>query len=322
VKVNYNIGSKSYLKNFYKLKIFDLKGDSTSENNENIEVEKKNESLFTRMKNWLKRFFDFSRYDKLTKTFMIFFIIIVVLMAAIYLYQFLIDDTFLPRIVFEYVIIPLRDIGIWGALLFFGLMVLQSIIAPIPSEMVLFASGLVWGLAGGSVVGYIGSMISAIIGYYIAYRGGRPLAINSLGEKNVDSLEYFMSKYGTILVLGMRAVPMVPYDLFTLASGFTQMKMKKYLLATGIGTVPRVIFYSWLGIVVSGGASFEELIDTYHNDPVGFLELFENSPYTVNFNFILGIIIGVVIIGFFVFYALVLPYMKRSYERKKGKGEL
>ncbi|MHA1831372.1 MAG: hypothetical protein ACTSWR_07575, partial [Candidatus Helarchaeota archaeon] len=37
------------------------------------------------------------------------------------------------------------------------------------------------------------------------------------------------------------------------------------------------------------------------------------------FNLILGIIIGVVIIGFFVFYILVFPYMKRHYEKQKKR---
>jgi len=250
---------------------------------------------------------------------MIFFIAIVILMIGIYAYQFLIDDTFLPRIVFLYVIVPLRGIGIWGAFVFFGLMVLQSIIAPIPSEMVLFASGLIWGLAGGSIIGYIGSMISAIIGYYIAKRGGKPLAVNSLGQKTVDSLEYYMTKYGFVLVMGMRMIPMVPYDLFTLASGFTQMKMKSYITSTGIGTIPRVIFYAWLGIVVGG--DIDTLILTYQNNPAGFLQLFESSQYMQSFNLILGIIISVVIIGFFVFYILVFPYMKKHYEKQKNKGK-
>ncbi|TFF95512.1 MAG: hypothetical protein EU547_07445, partial [Promethearchaeota archaeon] len=64
-------------------------------------------------------------------------------MAGIYIYQFLIDDTFLPRVVLDYVIIPLRNFAVWGILLFFGIMVLQSIIAPIPSEMILLATGLI-----------------------------------------------------------------------------------------------------------------------------------------------------------------------------------
>jgi uncharacterized membrane protein YdjX (TVP38/TMEM64 family) len=244
---------------------------------------------------------------------MIFFILIVIVMVGIYIYQFLIDDTFLPRIVLDWVII-LKDLAIWGILLFFGIMVLQSIIAPIPSEMILFASGLIWGLAGGSVVGYIGSLISASVGYYIAKRGGRPLAVNTIGEKNVESLEYFMSKYGLILVAGMRAIPMVPYDLFTLASGFTQMKIKRYAIATGIGTIPRAIFYSWLGwVTIPNIVDYINIIQT--EGYAAAMEWLETSQFAIYFNIVLLVILGVIVIGFIVFYFVVLPYMKRSYKK-------
>ncbi|MHA1271211.1 MAG: TVP38/TMEM64 family protein [Candidatus Helarchaeota archaeon] len=285
----------------------------SSENTENSENKKQKVSTGKRIINWIKNVLDFSKYNKTTKFFMIFFIAIIILMIGIYVYQFLIDETFLPSVVFYYVIIPLRNLGIWGAFIFFGLMVLQSIVAPIPSEMILFASGLIWQLIGGAIIGYIGSMISAMIGYYIAYRGGKPLAINTLGQNTVDSLEYYMSKYGFFLVLGMRMIPIVPYDLFTLASGFTQMKIKKYTIATGIGTAPRALFYSWLGIIIGG--DIDILIATYYNDPAGFLALFENSSYTLNFNIILLIIVGTVVLGFLLFYIVIFPYMKKGYKK-------
>ncbi|NHI92407.1 MAG: TVP38/TMEM64 family protein [Candidatus Lokiarchaeota archaeon] len=242
---------------------------------------------------------------------MIFFIAIVVLMAALYIYQFLIDETFLPRVVLYYVVIPLRYLMIWGVFVFFGIMILQAIIAPIPSEMILLASGLIWTFFGGIIVGYIGSLISAVIGFYIAYKGGRPLAINALGEQTVDSMEYYMSKYGVLLVGGMRAIPMVPYDLFTLASGFTQMDFKKYLAATAIGTIPRVIFYSWAGTILSSG--IDQYISLLQSDPLAASNWF--NTFSLNFNIFLLILVIVVIGGFLIFYFVVFPHMRKSYEK-------
>ncbi|TFF87920.1 MAG: TVP38/TMEM64 family protein [Promethearchaeota archaeon] len=244
---------------------------------------------------------------------MIFFIAIIVAMIVIYAYQFLIDPTFLPRILVHWVIIPLSNLPFWSILLFFGLMVLQAIIAPIPSEMVLLMTGLLWTLAGGAVVGFIGSMISGIIGYYIARRGGRPLAVNALGIKTVDSLEYYMSKYGFYLVILARAVPVVPFDLFTIASGFTQMKFKNYTIATAIGTIPRAIFYSWAGFQFAG--SLENYINLVETDPEAALLWLENNA--IIFNIFLAILTGSVVGGFAIFYFIILPYMKKKYEKEK-----
>ncbi|MHA1427542.1 MAG: TVP38/TMEM64 family protein [Candidatus Helarchaeota archaeon] len=277
-------------------------------NDTNSSVKKREESIYN--------FSDMKRLKRSTKLYLIAFIIIIVVMVLIYAYNFLIDDTFLPRIVLEWVIIPLRNIGIWGIFIFFGLMVIQSIIAPIPSEMVLLASGLVWGLVFGAVIGFLGSMISAFIGYYIAYRGGRPVAIGILGEKTTTSMEYYMSKYGIILVAGMRAIPIVPYDLFTIASGFTQMDLKRYTLATGVGTIPRVFFYSWIGTTLA--ADVDDFINQLYPggvyDPSAWAH-FENTLYSSQFNMWLLIIFCAVGIGFLVFYLVIFPHMKKGYEK-------
>ena len=265
-------------------------------------------------KNWIKNVFDFSRYDKQTKAFMIFFIGIIIVMVLLYAYQFLVDDTFLPRVVLYYVVIPLQhpNMLILGIFLFFGLMVLQAVVAPIPSEMILLASGLIWYFAGGIVIGFIGSMISAIIGFYIAKRGGRPLAVNTLGEKNVESLEYYMGIHGTVLVAGMRAIPMVPFDLFTIISGVTQMDFKRYMAATAIGTIPRVIFYAWAGATLFPGG-VTQYTETLKTDPLAASRMFDVMAF--NFNVFLLILVGVVILGFVVFYFVVLPRMRKGYEK-------
>ncbi|MBD3228780.1 MAG: hypothetical protein GF329_11395 [Candidatus Lokiarchaeota archaeon] len=247
---------------------------------------------------------------------MIFFIAIIVLMIGIYAYQFLIDPTFLPRVIVDWVIIPLRDLQFWSILIFFGIMVIQAIVAPIPSEMVLLASGLIWLLAGGAIIGFIGSMISGIIGYYIARRGGRPLAVNALGIKTVDSLEYYMSKYGIYLIIIARAVPVIPFDLFTIASGFTQTKFKNYTIATAIGTVPRAIFYSWAGTQFA--ADLDEYITILETDPAAALDWLETSGITLDFNIFLGILTASVVGGFLLFYFIILPYMKKKFEKKQN----
>ncbi|MHA1264571.1 MAG: TVP38/TMEM64 family protein [Candidatus Helarchaeota archaeon] len=264
----------------------------------------------------LKKLLHVSQYDTKTILYLALFLFVIILMLGIYAYNYLIDDTFLPRLVLEWFIIPLRENLILGVFIFFGLMVLQSLIAPIPSEMVLLASGLVWGLAGGAAVGFVGSMISAFIGFYIAKRGGRPLAVGIIGEDATQSMEYYMTKYGSVLIVGMRALPTVPYDLFTLIGGFTQMDLKRYTIATGIGTVPRVIFYSWAGTLMASNVN--EFITLLQTDPTAW-ESFESIAYVKDFNFWMLIIIGTVLIGFAIFYFVVFPYMKKGYAREKEK---
>ncbi|MHA1124785.1 MAG: VTT domain-containing protein [Candidatus Heimdallarchaeota archaeon] len=63
-------------------------------------------------------------------------------------------------------------------------MVLQSLFAPIPSELILLAGGIIFGVVWGSIVGLVGSMLSAAVTFYISKRGGRSI-IDATGEKVV-----------------------------------------------------------------------------------------------------------------------------------------
>ncbi|MHA1476169.1 MAG: hypothetical protein ACTSQ5_13415, partial [Promethearchaeota archaeon] len=100
------------------------------------------------------------------KIFMaIAFILIVIISIYVFVLTIL-DKTFLFRIIRDYFILPLLDIGLWAVLVFLLLMVIQSLIAPIPSELVLLSGAMIFGFWGGVILGIIGSMLSAWITYY------------------------------------------------------------------------------------------------------------------------------------------------------------
>ncbi len=49
-------------------------------------------------------------------------------------------------------------LGFWGIFLFIGIMAIQGLIIPIPSEIVLLSTGMIWGILWGGIMGIIGSM--------------------------------------------------------------------------------------------------------------------------------------------------------------------
>jgi len=247
-------------------------------------------------------------YSAGTKAYMGLFILILVVMVILYTYHFAIDNAFLPRLVIEWVVIPLRDLQFLGILLFFGVMVLQAIIAPIPSEICLLACGLIWGIALGSIIGLGGSLLTALIGFYIARRGGKPIADTLLGHRTTEAMAYYTSRHGGIFLFTARAIPMVPYDLFTMVGGFVQMEPKRYAVATAIGTVPRVIFYSWVGTLLVG--NIDAFITLFKVNPAGAWAYFQANVYTFNQW------LAIILVGFLIIYLVVFPVLRRRYQRK------
>jgi len=138
----------------------------------------------------------------------------------------------------------------------FFLMMLESMVAPVPSEAVLpFAGFLVaggrftfWGVALASTAGsIIGSWLSYIMGYY----GGRPL-INKFGkylllnQHDLNVTERFFYKYGSWAIFVARFIPVIRH-LISIPAGIGRMKWLPFTIYTTLGAAMWNMFLTWLG---------------------------------------------------------------------------
>lgn len=147
-------------------------------------------------------------------------------------------------------------------------MFLESSIVPIPSEAVLIAAGAL-GLSPITVAiyGAVGSALGAMVGYLIGLKGGRPV-VKKFGpwlhitEERFSKAEAFAKKHGTWGVLAARLIPIIPFKVFSIAAGITQVDFVPFVLFTLIGTLPRAFLLAWLGakiVEVQNGATIAVL---------------------------------------------------------------
>ena len=211
------------------------------------EMEKEEKEPFkVKLKNYIKNLFKFSQYDKKTLLYIVIFGIIAVLSVYLFIYNYFIDTTFLYKIVLHFVN-GVQMLGFWGIFLFIGIMAIQGLIIPIPSEIVLLSTGMIWGLLVGGIMGIIGSMAAGILCFYISRLGGRPLVEKFIGEKAMLMADNFIEKNGTWAILISRTIPFIAFDPISYVSGLVEMDVKKYTIGTLIGAIPRAFFYAFLG---------------------------------------------------------------------------
>ncbi|UCC21311.1 MAG: VTT domain-containing protein [Promethearchaeota archaeon] len=179
---------------------------------------------------------------------------------------------------------------------------LQGLIVPLPSEIVLLATGMIWGLILGGFMGVIGSMAAALLCFYISKRGGRPLAQKFVGEKAINLADDFIHKYGTGAILVARFLPFIAFDPISYASGLVDMDIKRYSLGTLIGSFPRAFFFSWLG----ASLGIVPPID-FASLPIDVID-----AQSAFFNNILLIILAVLVVMFLVYYLLTKRYVKKK----------
>lgn len=270
------------------------------EEKEKSSVSEEQQTYSVKIKRYFKNLLDFSHYDTKTIIYILFFVALIVASLVLLYIIYFVDNTILYRFVVVFFVNPVYRLGILGFFLFIAIMGVQGLLVPLPSELILLAAGMIWGIYLGGLMGVIGSMAAAILCYYVSRRGGRPLAEKFVGEKAINLADNFIHKYGTSAIIIARLLPFVAFDPISYASGIVDLDIKKYSLGTLIGSIPRAFFYSFLG------ASLGII------PPIIFEDLPDINAQSAFFNNILLIILAVLVFMFLVYYLFARHYEKKN----------
>jgi uncharacterized membrane protein YdjX (TVP38/TMEM64 family) len=257
-------------------------------------------SFSSKFKRYIKNLFDFSQYDKKTILYVAIFVFLLVFSIIILIYNYVFNPTFLLWIVATWFVNPVHDLGILGIILFLVIMAIQGLIVPLPSEIVLLATGIIWGWFIGGLFGIIGSMLAGILCFYISRKGGRPLVEKFVGSKTLNLADDLIKKYGIWTIIISRFIPFISFDVISYASGLVDIDFKKYSIGTFIGSTFRAFFYSVIG-------SFLGI-----KPPIDVTDAKALEAQATIFNVWLLIILGVLILMFVAYYLT-----NRYLEKKK-----
>ncbi|PJJ29184.1 TVP38/TMEM64 family protein [Lacrimispora celerecrescens] len=144
--------------------------------------------------------------------------------------------------------------GAYAAVISFGLMIFQSIAAPLPAFLITFANANLFGWWQGAILSWTSAMAGAALCFYIARVLGRDAAEKFTSKAGLKQVDAFFEKYGKSTVLVCRLLPFVSFDLISYGAGLTSMPFGSFFLATGIGQLPATIVYSYVGGMLTGGA--------------------------------------------------------------------
>lgn len=144
--------------------------------------------------------------------------------------------------------------GVWAPIVSFILMILQSIVAPLPAFLITFANAALFGWVKGAILSWTSAMAGAVLCFYIARFLGRDTVEKITSKFALDSIDEFFEKYGKHTILIARLLPFISFDIVSYAAGLTSMSFVSFFIATGIGQLPATIIYSYVGGMLTGGA--------------------------------------------------------------------
>ncbi|MFC2143525.1 YqaA family protein [Candidatus Aenigmatarchaeota archaeon] len=159
----------------------------------------------------------------------------------------------------------LLPLGPWGLFL---IAFMESSFFPIPPDLlliplVLAAPELAIFFA---VITTAGSVLGALLGYFIGIKGGRPVLLKIAGERKTQKVEDYFNKYGD-WGIGIAGFTPVPYKIFTIAAGVFRHNIPRLI---GVSIVTRGARFFAVALVT---AFYGEQIILFLEGPFGLLTL-------------------------------------------------
>lgn len=147
----------------------------------------------------------------------------------------------------------IRDFGAWGPLVLVLMMLMQTLIAFIPSVLIMIVAVLAYGPVAGGALAWGGLLLAGILGYSIGRSLGPVTVYKLIGRDTEQTIEGFVGRYGFWAIIAARISPALSTDAVSYVAGLVKMKFWEFVLATGAGTLPLTVLIAYLG------ADFERL---------------------------------------------------------------
>ncbi|WP_346962370.1 VTT domain-containing protein [Clostridium sp.] len=142
------------------------------------------------------------------------------------------------------------SLGSFGSVVFIFFQILQTVIAPIPGEVIQVAGGYIYGVTFGVIYSTLGLLLGAIIAFYFTRLIGTPFIKKLINKKNSQWMADIMdSKKFSALLFIVFLVPGLPKDFLIYVAGLTPINPLKFF---GILLISR---FPWLLASVSIGSN-------------------------------------------------------------------
>ena len=169
---------------------------------------------------------------------------------------------------------------VWGLVLIFVFMTIESSFIPFPSEVVMIPAGFLACRAGlttgipvvdlilAIVCGLAGSMAGAYINYYLAIWLGRPFLHRYgkyffLKEAALDRAEEVFREYGELATFVCRLLPAIR-QLISIPAGLSKMEFKRFSFFTALGAgiwTTVLALLGWYFATLAGDMTYLEMIN-------------------------------------------------------------
>jgi phosphatidylserine/phosphatidylglycerophosphate/cardiolipin synthase-like enzyme/uncharacterized membrane protein YdjX (TVP38/TMEM64 family) len=113
-------------------------------------------------------------------------------------------------------------------------------LAAVPVTLLILTCSLVFGTMTGATVAFVGSVLSALIGYGIGRFTGRSL-VERLANGRIQQVSQRLGRRGILTIITVRIVPVAPFAVLNLLAGTMHISVRDFVIGTAVGMLPGII---------------------------------------------------------------------------------
>jgi uncharacterized membrane protein YdjX (TVP38/TMEM64 family) len=144
----------------------------------------------------------------------------------------------------------LAEIGPFAPLIYMVIMAATAVIIPIPGPPLFVVAGALFGPFLGTVYAVVGSLVGAVVAFLIARFLGRDFIESMVGKQVVICCECSEGLL-TKIIFFSRLLPLISFDVVSYGAGLTRISLRKFALATLVGSLPMTFIYHSFGSVMA-----------------------------------------------------------------------
>ena len=132
--------------------------------------------------------------------------------------------------------------GIWGKIIFIGMVIIQVMLAFIPGEPLEFGAGYAFGAAEGAILCEIGALLGGIIVFQLVRKLGVRFVEIFFPIEKIRSMRFLSdTKKRDLLTFIVMFIPGTPKDLICYFVGLTDMPLVTWICICAVARIPSIV---------------------------------------------------------------------------------
>ncbi len=147
----------------------------------------------------------------------------------------------------DQVIAEVRVVGVWGPLVLIGLIVAQTVVAPIPGVVLNLVAGYLYGWGLGFLYSWLGLAAGSALAMALARFAGRPVVARLVTDPALARFDRLAQRGGLRFFLLAFLIPGLPDDVLCFVAGLTRLPLRILWLLSVTARLPGLSMAVWLG---------------------------------------------------------------------------